>query len=347
MPALHSRTPAALVGEMPKGGGYTKVKKTITQSTLNGTRFGRRGWICALLLVVITVLAYQPVWHGGFIWDDDAHVTSPQLRSLDGLARIWIQLSATQQYYPLVHSAFWLEHRLWGNSPLGYHLVNILLHAFAALLLARLLQRLKIPGAWLAAAIFALHPVQVESVAWVSELKNTLSGTFYLGAALAYLRFDQSRRRGDHALALGLFLLGLMSKTVIATLPAALLVVCWWQRGRLSWRRDALPLVPFFVTGVAAGLFTAWVERHFGGAQGSEYDFSIVERFLIAGRAIWFYLGKLCWPVNLVFMYPRWRSARRRGGHTSSRQRWPCYWVRWCGCSAGGAGLWPRCFSLS
>jgi Flp pilus assembly protein TadD len=194
---------------------------------------------------------------------------------------------------------------------MGYHLVNILLHAFSALLLVKVLQQLKVPGAWLGAAIFALHPVQVESVAWVSELKNTLSGVFYLGAALAYLRFDRSRRRGEYALAFGLFMLGLMSKTVIATLPAVLLVVFWWQRGKLSWRQDVAPLIPIFVVGIFAGLFTAWVEQKFIiGAAGSEYDFSIVERFLIAGRATCFYLGKLFWPVNLVFIYARWHVSQ-------------------------------------
>ncbi|HXR04682.1 MAG TPA: tetratricopeptide repeat protein [Verrucomicrobiae bacterium] len=268
-----------------------------------------RDWLKGVLLVAAIFFVYQPVWHAGFIWDDDAHVTRPELRSLDGLARIWIQLGATHQYYPLVHSVFWGEHRLWGDWPVGYHLVNIGLHAFLALLLVKVLRQLKISGVWLAAAIFALHPVQVESVAWVSELKNTLSGVFYLGAALVYLGFDRDRRRGSYALALGLFLLGLMSKTVIATLPAVLLVIFWWQRGKLSWRRDVVPLIPFFVAGVVAGLFTAWVERKFGGAQGSEYDFSVVERVLIAGRAIWFYLGKLFWPANLIFVYPRWQVS--------------------------------------
>jgi protein O-mannosyl-transferase len=266
-----------------------------------------RGWLKGLLLVAAVLFAYQPVWHAGFIWDDDAHVTRPGLRSLDGLARIWTQLGATQQYYPLVHSVFWVEHRLWGDRPTGYHLVNILLHAFLSLLLVKVLQQLKIPGAWLGAAIFALHPLQVESVAWVSELKNTLSGVFYFGAVLAYLKFDHNRRRGDYALALGLFILGLMSKSVIATLPAALLVIFWWQRGKLPWRQDVLPFMPFLVTGFVAGLFTAWVEWKFGGAGGAEYDFSIIERFLIAGRATWFYLGKLFWPVNLIFIYPRWQ----------------------------------------
>ncbi len=178
---------------------------------------------------------------GQFLWDDDAHVTKPELRSLSGLGRIWFDVGATQQYYPLLHSAFWIEHHLWGDDPLGYHLLNLLLHATAAWLVFLILRQLAIPGALLAAAIFALHPVQVESVAWITEQKNTLSAVFYLGAMLAYLHFDQSRRPGHYALALALFVLGLMSKTVTATLPAALLVIFWWQRGRLSWRRDVAP----------------------------------------------------------------------------------------------------------
>jgi tetratricopeptide (TPR) repeat protein len=266
-----------------------------------------------LLLVVATFMAYLPVWHAGFIWDDDRHVTLPILRSLHGLARIWIQLGATQQYYPLVHSVFWLEHKLWGDFPLGYHLLNVLLHAGSALLLAKILQQLKMPGAWLAAALFALHPVEVESVAWVSELKNTLSGFFYLGAALAYLEFDRNRNWKNYAAALALFALGLMSKTVIASLPGALLVAFWWQRGRLSWKKDLSPLIPFFIAGMGAGLLTAWVERRFIHAEGAEFNYSLIERFLIAGRAIWFYLGKIFWPVDLSFIYPRWQISQTVG----------------------------------
>ena len=273
----------------------------------------QRDWLRGLLLVATIFSVYQPVWHAGFIWDDDKHVTRPELRSLGGLGRIWIEPGATQQYYPLVHSVFWAEHKLWGDWPAGYHLANIGLHGLLALLLVKVLRQLKIPGAWPAAAIFALHPVQVESVAWVSELKNTLSGVFYLGAALAYLGFDRTRHRGNYALALGLFLSGLMAKTVIATLPVALLVVFWWQRGRWSWRRDVLPLIPFLIAGVVAGLFTVWVEQKFGRARGSEYDFSIIERFLIAGRTIWFYLGTLFWPANLIFIYPRWQVSQAAG----------------------------------
>ncbi len=273
-------------------------------------RWWTRDWVLALLLIATTFLAYQPAWHGEPVFDDEDHLTAPELRSVAGLARIWTEVGAVSQYYPVTHSVFWLEHRLWGDAMLGYHLVNILLHVAAALLLVRILKRLRVPGAWLGAAIFALHPVQAESVAWISELKNTLSTVFYLGAALVYLRFDETRRRGVYVAALALFVLGLLSKSVVASLPAALLVVFWWKRGRLSWRDDAQPLLPFFGLGIAAGLFTAWVERRFIGAEGAAFELGLVERGLVAGRALWFYFGKLIWPADLIFIYPRWQISR-------------------------------------
>ena len=272
-----------------------------------------RDWAWGLLLVISTVVAYQPAWNGKPIWDDAAHLTYPELRSFSGLVRIWTKPGTTQQYYPVTSTVFWVEHKLWGDSTLGYHLVNILLHVTAALLLLKILRMLQIPAAGLAAAIFALHPVQVESVAWISELKNTLSTVCYFGSALACLRFDRTRSRAAYAGALALFVLGLMAKSVIATLPAALLVVFWWQRGKLSWKQDVLPLIPFFAAGLMAAFFTSWVERQFVGAQGSDFNFSIPERFLIAGRAIWFYLGKLFWPADLIFSYPRWKISQRIG----------------------------------
>jgi protein O-mannosyl-transferase len=272
-----------------------------------------RGRLWGLLLVVATFLAYQPAWNGKPIWDDAAHLTYPEHRSLAGLLRIWIEPGATQQYYPAAYSLFWVEHKLWGDSTLGYHLVNILLHVTAALLLLKILRTLQIPAAGLAAAIFALHPVQVESVAWISELKNTLSAVCYFGSALAYLRFDRTKDKAAYAGALMLFVLGLLAKTVIATWPAALLVVFWWQRGKLSWKQDLLRLIPFFAAAITAGLFTSWMERQHVGAQGSEFNFSIFERFLIAGRAIWFYLGKLFWPADLIFSYPRWKISQAIG----------------------------------
>jgi tetratricopeptide (TPR) repeat protein len=261
----------------------------------------------ATLLLCLTLLAYFPASNGGLLWDDPGHVTSLGLQSVHGLWRIWWELGATQQYYPLLHSAFWFEHRLWGDTVGGYHLTNIVLHAGSACLLALIVRRLEAPGAWLAAFVFALHPVCVNSVAWISEQKTTLSTVFYLASALTYLNFSQSRRKSRYWLALGLFVLALLSKTVTATLPAALLVVLWWKHRRLTWRADVLPLLPWFALGTGAGLFTVWVERKYIGAAGPEFSLTIIERCLLAGRVIWFYLGKLLWPTDLLFFYPRWK----------------------------------------
>ena len=275
--------------------------------------------------------AYLPALAGGFIWNDSDYVTAPALRSLSGLRRIWFEVGAVQQYYPVLHTAFWIEHRLWGDAPLGYHLVNILLHATAAGLFAAVLRRLSqvervdpdapagsavrssasgsTRSTWdwpFAGLLFAVLPVGVVSVAWISVQKNTLSTVFYLLAALAYMRWRERARPSLYFLATFLFILALLSKSVTATLPAALLVVFWWRRGRLSWKRDVVPLLPWFVLGAGAGLFTGWVERNYVGAQGADFALGAAQRVLVAGRAIAFYLGKLLWPVNLSFIYPRW-----------------------------------------
>ncbi|MBW7895113.1 MAG: tetratricopeptide repeat protein [Opitutaceae bacterium] len=257
-------------------------------------------------IFVAVFLSYSPAINGGWLWDDDAHVTSPELRSADGLKRIWIEVGATQQYYPLLHSAFWLQAQIWGDSPAAYHLVNLILHAAAAGLIVLLMRLLALPGAWLGGLIFALHPIQVESVAWISEQKNTLSAVLYLGSACLYLRFDHTRLRRYYYPAFAFFLLALMTKTVTATLPAVLLVLFWWQRGRLSWRQDIMPLLPWFLLGIGAGLFSAWVERTLIGASGSDYGLSWFERGLLAARVLCFYPAKLLWPAELVFIYPRW-----------------------------------------
>ena len=262
-------------------------------------------WL-GLALIAAAVAAYWPALGGGLVWDDDAHLTRGALQGWDGLWNIWFTPGATQQYYPVLHSAFWLEHWLWGDATLGYHLANVLWLAVAALLLVVLAERLRIRGAWVAAFVFALHPVHVESVAWMSEQKNTLSLLFYLASAIAWTRFDGSRRRRDWALAFALFALALGSKTVTATLPAALLVVVWWQRGRIDWRRDVLPLVPWFAIGVAAGLGTAWMERHVIGADGDEFTLSAAQHLVLAARVVWHYLRAFAWPSPLMFMYPRW-----------------------------------------
>jgi len=272
-----------------------------------------RAAILSLLLVAATVVAYLPALGAGFVWDDDSHVTdNPALDSPGGLGRIWIDPEATPQYYPLVHTTFWVEHRLFGLEPFGYHLDNVLLHAVTALLLVAALRRLRLPGAWLAGFLFALHPVQVESVAWISERKNVLSGALYLAAALSYWRFappeappDERGPRRFWLAAVALFAAALLAKTVTATLPAALLLVRYWKAGRLG-RRDLWPVLPFFAMATAAGLTTIRLELHHVGATGESWDLSVLERILVAGRALWFYLGKLLWPAELSFIYPRW-----------------------------------------
>jgi Flp pilus assembly protein TadD/uncharacterized membrane protein YfcA len=257
-----------------------------------------------LLILVLTLLAFAPALTGGFIWDDDDYVThNPNLHSLAGLRDIWLSPPSSPQYYPLVHTSFWIENHLWGLHPTGYHVVNVLLHATASVLLWRVLRRLEVPGALLGACLFAIHPVQVESVAWVTERKNVLSAVFYFASAVAFLKSDTDRRA--YRQALFWFVCALLSKTVTCTLPAALVLILWWKRGRVD-RRDWLRLAPMFVLGAALGAFTAYWERDWVRAVGPEWNYSWVDRVLIAGRAVWFYASKLVLPVGLSFIYPKW-----------------------------------------
>ena len=269
----------------------------------------QRGWLKGLLLAAAVVFAYQPAWRAGFIWDDDAYVThNPLLTAPDGLKRIWFSLDSPSQYFPLTYTTFRLEHALWGLQPAGYHWVNILLHALNALLVWRVLKRLGVPGAWLAAGLFALHPVQVESVAWITERKNLLSLFFCLLSVRAWIEFVEDRPWPwwrYYFLSLICFWLALCSKTTACTLPAALLLVLWLQRKPID-RFWLAQVVPFLVTGVGMGLVTVWWERYHQGTQGALFSLGFPERILMASRAVWFYLGKLVWPVNLAFSYPRW-----------------------------------------
>jgi len=203
----------------------------------------------------------------------------------------------------------------------GYHVANLLLHGLAACLFAVAIRSLWSLGSaespswpvgadWAAAFLFAIHPVCVESVAWVSEQKNTLSLVFYLSAAITYVRFRTTARWRWYWIAFVFFVLALGSKTVTATLPAALLVLLWWRRGRVGFRDDILPLVPWFAVGIAAGLTTAWVEKHFIGATGASFELPVANRFLLAARVIWHYLKTVLWPHDLMFFYPLWNAGR-------------------------------------
>jgi tetratricopeptide (TPR) repeat protein len=268
-----------------------------------------RAWLFVLILAATTIFAYRPAWHGGFLWDDDAYVTNNELLTApDGLHRIWFSLDAPSQYFPLVYTTFRIEHALWGLNPSGYHWVNILLHVANALLVWRLLARLNVPGAWLAGAIFALHPVQVESVAWITERKNVLMGFFFLLTLLAWVVFVDERTKRPwcfYGLALILYGLALSAKSTACTLPAALLLILWLQNKQINWRR-IFQTVPFFLFGLGMGLVAVWWERYHQGTRGALFALGPIERILIASRAVWFYLGKLIWPSTLTFIYPRW-----------------------------------------
>lgn len=264
----------------------------------------------ALLIAAVVVVAYLPALRGAFIWDDESYVTqNVHLRTWSGLRNIWFDVGATKQYYPAVHTSFWIEYHLWRLDPLGYHVSNVLLHAVGAILLWQVLRRLSVPGAWLAAAVFALHPVQVESVAWVTERKNVMSDVFYFAALLSYIRFSdlrldrvpEGRPRRYYALSVLLFGCALCSKTVTCSLPAVILLLMWWKRKRLRVG-EVLPVVPMFALGLALGLLTAYLEKYSVGALGEEWGFTFRERCLLAGRALWVYFGKLVYPTELAFI---------------------------------------------
>jgi tetratricopeptide (TPR) repeat protein len=277
-----------------------------------------RNLLLAAALFILAVATYIPSMTNGFIWDDPAYVVdNPTLKSVAGLWDIWTDITSTPQYYPMVHTTFWIEARLWGTDhAAGFHVDNILLHAIAAVLLWRALVSLEIPSGWLAAAIFAVHPVMVESVTWVTERKNVLSIVFYLLAFHAYRRSGLMtaapdvhsgllRRNRWYLCALAFFLLALLSKTVTCSLPAAILLVLWWKHGRLTWRA-VKPLLPMFVIGLALSSLTSHLEHTRVGARGPDFSWSPIDRCLIAGRAICFYASKIVWPHPLMFMYPKW-----------------------------------------
>jgi tetratricopeptide (TPR) repeat protein len=262
----------------------------------------------SIALLAIAFAIYLPViLHGGFIWDDPQYIThNPTLRDWSGLLAIWIHPTSIPQYYPLVHTTFWIEYHLWELHPAGYHFDNVLLHGVAAILLYRALTLLQIPGAWLAAAIFVVHPINVESVAWATERKNVLSAVFYFSSLIAYLRFGGANWN-KYLLSLLLFLAALLSKSVTCSLPAAILLLIYLRDGRIKLR-DVLHLLPFFIIGLAMAIITGYLEREHVGASGREWNWTLADRCLIAGKALWFYVGKIFWPHPLSFVYPKWRD---------------------------------------
>ena len=259
-------------------------------------------------LVLLTFAVHWPALHAGYIWDDDDHLTAnPAMTASDGLRQIWSSL-AVSRYYPLTLTTFWCEHRLWGLRPMPYHLVNIALHALSAVLLFLLLKDWRVPGAFAAAAIWSVHPVTVESVAWVTEMKNTQSGVFFFLSLLCYAAYWRRTRTGMYWLSLLFFAAALASKPSTVTLPVVLLLVAWWRGGRVT-HGDVGRTLPFFGLAAVMSLMTvAEQQRHIEGI-GHAWTLTVAERLQLAGRNLWFYAGKIVWPRDLMFVYPRWHVA--------------------------------------
>ena len=285
-------------------------------------------------LLALVALAYWPALLGGFVWDDNKFIVEEAaVRGWTGLWDIWFNpgLLKESHYWPLLYTAFWLEHKLWGFNPLGFHAVNLLLHGAVSALLWRLLLRMAVPGAWFIAAIFALHPVHVEAVAWIIARKDLLASLFYLLAFGAWLNFRdlppgaRARTRAYLAL-LALYAAALLSKTVAITLPAALLVWAWWRQGAIR-AQDLAQTAPLFLLGLALGAYGLGLYAA-GGV--IEVNPSLAERFVIAAKSLWFYAGKLLWPEPLLFIYPHWDTDPARLTN----------WLPLAGALALAAALW-------
>ena len=299
----------------------------------------------ALGLVLLTIAAYLPALQAGFIWDDDVWVFGNRvIKASNGLWDIWFS-TRLPDYFPLTSTSFWLEWRVWGAHATGYHITNLLLHALAVVLLWRVLRRLHLPAAWLAALVFAVHPVNVESVAWITERKNTLSLVFFLVSLLWYLRFEEGSKvqgpeskveadlrgaRGEargprlyYALSLLSFFLAILAKTSVVMLPLVLLLCLWWQRGqslaasahatcntqpttRITFH-DFLLTLPFFALSLLFGLVTVWFQYHRAIGTDVVRTSGLEERLAGAGWAVWFYLSKALVPSELMIIYPRWQ----------------------------------------
>ncbi|NBQ16093.1 MAG: hypothetical protein EBU31_16150, partial [Proteobacteria bacterium] len=281
----------------------------------------RKTWIAMFVICVAAFAAYGPALRAGWIWDDDSYILdNPAVQLPGGVLDAWVP-GSTPQYYPLVFVSFWVQHGLHGLDPYGYHLANVLLHVGSSIMLWRLLRRMRVPGSLLAAGLFALHPVQVETVAWVTERKNVLSMAFALASLISWVRFLQdtrpfAARAGWWGLSFVLFAMAMLSKTTAVAVPVAMVAIAWWRpwdaaddhpelvRPASPVRASVMLAVPFFVLGIAMGLFTAWVEATLVGARGAEFARPALERLMQASQAWWFYLGTWGWPHGLMFVYP-------------------------------------------
>ncbi len=282
------------------------------------------------LLVALTLVVYVPAMRAGFIWDDDTMLTENRLvHASDGLYYFWLTTDPVD-YYPLTWTARWIQWRLWGPDPAGYHVVNIVLHALSAVVLWRVLRRLQVPGAYVAAAVFAVHPVTVASVAWITEQKNTLSLLLMALSMLAFLRFEGGGRRWLYVAALVAFLMALLAKTAVVMMPVALLVLAWGRRGRIA-RVDLVRVAPFLVLSLGLGLVTVYYEYQHSIGFNVPRPEGVFSRLAASGWCVWFYLYKALLPIHLAMVYPRWAVD----------PAWLPAWVPLLGLLAGATVAWP------
>jgi tetratricopeptide (TPR) repeat protein len=294
------------------------------------------GWIpavSAMLIVLLACFVYSPVLRGGWLWDDPVDITTnPNLRDGAGLARIWAEPGSAANYFPLKSTVQWVQWHLWGDWTPGYHLTNVLLHATSAILFAVVLRRLGAPAAGWGGLIFAVHPLTVESVAWISELKNTLSLALLLASILAYLSFDDAREFRDaaaaYAAALGLFILAMLGKSTVAMFPAAILLYVWWKRGRVA-KRDWISVAPFFAVSLLLGLVAIYCEHQWPLKLAAP---DLPTRFGLAGAMLVFYLRMSVAPFGLVPIYPRWDFT----------EPWLVFASAWILLVLIGAGCWRK-----
>ncbi len=302
----------------------------------------RRGWA---LIFAVTVLAYLPTLRNGFVWDDDTFLTDNRLiKAPDGLQRFWLT-TEPPDYWPVTSTTLWLEWRLWGLHPAGYHLTNLLLHAAEACLLWSILRHLRLPGALLAALLFAVHPVNVESVAWIAQRKNLMAMLFFLLAVEGFLRTrwwrEQDRkgaaREPAYWLSLAAFVLAMLSKGSAAMLPLVLLGLIAWRRR--PTRGDGVRLLPFFLVAAGLAAVNVWFAAH--AAKGVVRSAGFEERLVGSGAVVWFYLGKALWPARLIFVYPQWPIDPHR----------LVWWLPGLAVLAVSAGLWlwvrPRALAFA
>lgn len=284
-----------------------KAKERIRKTDVNRDKNLRLLLIGAAMIVLFVFLAYLPVTKAGFIWDDDTFLwENPLIKAKDGLYRFWFT-TEPPDYFPLTSTTLWFEWRLWGMDARGYHIVNILLHALTSVFLWLVLRELKIPGAWVAALVFGIHPVNVESVAWITERKNTLPMFFYALTVLYFLKYEKNERTGYYLFSLLSFLLALLSKTSVVMTPFVLLLCVWWLKGKIPIK-DLIKTVPYFLLSLILSLTTIWFQYNRAIGVDIVRNDGLISRAIIAGWAVWFYLYKALVPVHLSFVYPRWEA---------------------------------------